>query len=281
MVSLAAKRHAASYLQGKYPVSERRACRVLDLPRSTKRRTPGSLEETTLVKRIHELSAEYPRFGYRKIFEKLIREGVRVGRERIRLIRKREGLQVPQKQRKRHRAGKSTTDEHRALYPNHVWSYDFVADQTADGRRLRFLTVIDEYTREALRIECARFLNSHDVIRVLEELVESWGAPAIIKSDNGPELVAQRVQDWLSDRGIDTRYIDPGSPWQNGHNESFNSVFRDGCLNRWIFSSVREARLIVESWRIEYNIERPHGALGGETPAAYAAGLEQEDREAA
>ena len=281
MVSLAAKRHVASYLQGKYPVSERRACRVLDLPRSTKRRTPGSLEETALVTRIHELSAEYPRFGYRKIFEKLIREGVRVGRERVRLIRKREGLQVPQKQRKRCRAGQSTTDEHRALYPNHVWSYDFVADQTADGRRLRFLTVIDEYTREALRIECARFLNSHDVIRVLEELVESWGTPAIIKSDNGPELVAQRVQDWLSDRGIDTRYIDPGSPWQNGHNESFNSVFRDGCLNRWIFSSVREARLIVESWRIEYNIERPHGALGGETPAAYAAGLEQEDREAA
>ena len=154
-------------------------------------------------------------------------------------------------------------------------------DQTADGRRLRFLTVIDEYTRESLRIECARFLNSHAVIRVLEELVESWGAPAILKSDNGPELVAQRVQDWLSDRGIATRYIDPGSPWQNGHNESFNSVFRDGCLNRWIFSSVREARLIVESWRIEYNIERPHGALGGETPAAYAAGLVQEDREAA
>jgi putative transposase len=281
MVSLVAKRHAASYLQGEYRVSERRACRVLDLPRSTKRRTPGSLEQTALVTRIHELSGEYPRFGYRKIFEKLIREGVRVGRERVRLIRKREGLQVPQKQRKRCRAGKSTTDEYRALYPNHVWSYDFMADQTADGRRLRFLTVIDEYTREALRIECGRFLNSHDVIRVLEELVESWGAPAIIKSDNGPELVAQRVQDWLCDRGIATRYIDPGSPWQNGHNESFNSVFRDGCLDRWIFSSVREARLIVESWRIEYNTERPHGALGGEMPAAYAAGLVQEDREAA
>jgi putative transposase len=265
MVSLVAKRHAASYLQGEYLVSERRACRVLDLPRSTKRRTPGSLEQTALVTRIHELSAEYPRFGYRKIFEKLIREGIRVGRERVRLIRKREGLQVPQKQRKRCRAGTSTTDEYRALYPNHVWSYDFVADQTADGRRLRFLTVIDEYTREALR----------------GELVESWGTPAIIKSDNGPELVARRVQDWLSDRGIDTRYIDPGSPWQNGHNESFNSVFRDGCLDRWIFSSVREARLIVESWRIEYNIERPHGALGGETPAAYATGLEQEKREAA
>lgn len=281
MVSLAAKRHAASYLQGEYRVSERRACRVLDLPRSTQRRTPGNLEETALVTRIHELSTAYPRFGYRKIFEKLVREGIRVGRERVRRIRKREGLQVPPKARKRYRAGRSTTDVDRALYPNHVWSYDFVADQTADGRRLRFLTVIDEYTRESLRIECARLLNSRDVIRVLEELVESWGAPAILKSDNGPELVAQRVQDWLEERDIDTRYIDPGSPWQNGHNESFNSVFRDGCLNRWLFSSVREARLIVESWRIEYNTERPHGALGGETPAAYAAGLQQENRKAA
>jgi putative transposase len=160
MVSLVAKRHAASYLQGEYRVSERRACRVLDLPRSTKRRTPGNLEQTALVTRIHELSAEYPRFGYRKVFEKLIREGVRVGRERVRLIRKREGLQVPQKQRKRCRAGKSTTDEYRALYPNHVWSYDFVADQTADGRRLRFLTVIDEYTREASSRRAGRELGS-------------------------------------------------------------------------------------------------------------------------
>ena len=281
MVSLAAKRRAASALEADYAVSERRACRVLELPRSSKRRSPGRLEETELLRRIHELTREHPRYGYRKVFSILKRQGFSVGRERVRVLRKREGLQVPQKQRKRRRSGQSTTDEHRALYPNHVWSYDFVADQTTDGRMLRFLTVIDEFTREALRIECKRSLTSHDVIRVLGELVESRGAPSTMKSDNGPEFVAGRVQDWLSDREIDTRYIEPGSPWQNGHNESFNAVFRDGCLNRWLFMSVRDARAVTELWLDEYNAERPHGALDGATPSAYADGWEEENREAA
>lgn len=138
---------------------------------------------------------------------------------------------MPRKQRKRRRRGKSTTDVDRALYPNHVWSYDFVADQTIDGRRLRFLTVNDEFTREAIWIECGRLLNSHDVVRVLGQLVESRGHPAIIKSDNGPEFVADRIQEWIEDRPVDTRFIEPGSPWQNGHNESFNGVLRDSCLN--------------------------------------------------
>ncbi len=157
----------------------------------------------------------------------------------------------------------------------------FVADQTIDGRRLRFLTLIDEFTRECIRIETARFLNSHDVVRVLGQVIESRGAPAIIKSDNGPELVAGHVQEWLEDHSIDTKYIDPGSPWQNGHNESFNGVFRDGCLNRWAFISVREARLVAESWRKEYNEERPHGALGMMTPAVYAECIRQNERDAA
>ena len=230
---------------------------------------------------MHELSEQYPRFGYRKIHAILRAEGVRVGRDRLRLIRKREGLQVPRKQRKRRRRGKSTTEVDCALHPNHVWSYDFVADQTVDGRRLRFLTVIDEFTREAIWIECARFLNSHDVVRVLNQLVESRGYPVIIKSDNGPEFVADRIQEWIKDRPSNTYFIEPGSPWQNGHNESFNVVLRDGCLNRWAFMSVREAKLIVESWRREYNEERPHGALDQITPAAYAAGVGQENREAA
>jgi len=281
MVSLAEQRRGAEHLEAQHGVSERRACQVVGIARSTKRRPSGRIEETKLVRRVHELTDRYPRFGYRKIHAVLRSEGFAIGRDRLRLIRKREGLQVTRKQRKRRRAGKSTTDVDRALYPNHVWSYDFVADQTADGRRPRFLTVIDEYTREALRIECARFLNSHDVIRVLEELVESWGTPAIIKSDNGPELVAQRVQDWLSDRDIDTRYIDPGSPWQNGHNESFNGVFRDGCLDRWWFGSLREAREASESWLREYNHERPHGSLDGLTPVEFFELVEGQDREAA
>ena len=281
MVSLAERRRAAEHLEEAYGVSERRACQVVQIARTTKRRPSGRIEEAKLVRRVHELSEQYPRFGYRKIHTKLKAEGFSVGLDRVRLIRKREGLQVARKQRKRRRTGKSTAEVDRALNPNHVWSYDFVADQTIDGKRLRFLTVIDEFTRECLWIETGRFLNSHDVVRVLGQLVESRGRPGVIKSDNGPELVAQRVQEWLAKRHIDTKYIEPGSPWQNGHNESFNGVFRDGCLNRWAFLSVREARLVVESWCREYNEERPHGALGQLTPAAYAAGVGQENREAA
>lgn len=281
MVSLAERRRGAEHLEAEHGVSERRACQVIGLARSTKRRPSGRVEEAKLVRRVHELTERYPRYGYRKIHTLLRAEGFAIGRDRLRLIRKREGLQVPRKQRKRRRRGKSTTDADRALYPNHVWSYDFVSDQTMDGRKLRFLTVIDEFTREAIWIECARLLNSQDVVRVLDQLVEIRGHPRIIKSDNGPEFVAERIQEWIEERPVDTRFIEPGSPWQNGHNESFNGVFRDGCLNRWAFLSVREARLVVESWRREYNEERPHGALNQITPAAYAAGVGQEQREAA
>jgi len=280
MVSLADQRRGAEHLEAQHGVSERRACQVVGIARSTKRRPSGRIEEAKLVRRVHELTERYPRYGYRKIHAILRSEGTAIGRDRLRLIRKREGLQVALKQRKRRRAGKSTSDVDRALYRNHVWSYDFVADQTIDGRRLRFLTVIDEFTREAIWIETARLLNSHDVVRVLGQLIESRGHPTVIKSDNGPELVAQHLQDWIEQRGIETKYIEPGSPWQNGHNESFNGVLRDGCLNRWTFLSVREARLVVETWRREYNEERPHGALGQITPAAYAAGVGHQ-REAA
>jgi len=273
MVSLAERRRGAEHLEAEHGVFERRACQVIGLARSTKRRPSGRVEEAKLVRRVHELTERYPRYGYRKIHTLLRAEGFAIGRDRLRLIRKREGLQVPRKQRKRRRRGKSTTDADRALYPNHVWSYDFVSDQTMDGRKLRFLTVIDEFTREAIWIECARLLNSQDVVRVLDQLVEIRGHPRIIKSDNGPEFVAERIQEWIEERPVDTRFIEPGSPWQNGHNESLNGVFRDGCLNRWAFLSVREARLVVESWRREYNEERPHGALNQITPAAYAAGV--------
>ena len=281
MVSLSERRRGAEHLEREYAVSERRACRVIGVSRSTKRRPSGQPKHTELVSRIHALSSTYPRFGYRKIFHRLRKEGCRVGRERVRQIRRREGLRVPRQGPKRRRPGTSTIEIERAEYPNHVWSYDFVADQTIDGKTLRFLTVIDEFTREAIWIETARLLNSHDVVRVLGQLIESRGHPAVIKSDNGPELVAQHLQDWIEQRGIDTKYIEPGSPWQNGHNESFNGVLRDGCLNRWAFASVREARMVVESWRHEYNEERPHGALNQITPAAYAAGVGQQQREAA
>jgi len=268
-------------LERAYAVSERRACRVVDVPRSTKRRPSGRVEARKLVSRIHELSARYPRFGYRKIFYRLRREGWRVGRERVRLIRRAEGLRVPRRGPKRRRLGTSTQAIERATSPNHVWSYDFVSDQTTDGRTLRFLTVVDEFTRESLWIECARHLTSVDVVRVLEQLVELRGCPTAIKSDNGPEFVANKVQEWIANRGIGAVYIEPGSPWQNGHNESFNGVFRDGCLDRWLFESLREAREATEAWLREYNQERPHGSLEGLAPLEFFELWEDQELEAA
>jgi putative transposase len=270
VVSLAAKRAAAVFLEQSHQVSERRACQVLSVHRSTKRRQPGQDKQIELVARLHALSARYPRFGYRKIFAVLKAEQWHVSRETVRRLRKREGLQVVKKGRKRRPVGTRTTTPTRAAYPNHVWSYDFVHDETSDGRRLQCLTVLDEYTREGLVIHCARSITAGDVVHVLQWLFAQRGTPHYVKSDNGPEFIAQRVTAWLHTQHVDTHFIDPGSPWQNGHNESVNGVFRDGCLDRWLFASVQEARRTITHWREEYNNERPHGALEGLTPKACA-----------
>jgi putative transposase len=271
VVSLAAKRRAAASLEQTHGVSERRACRVLSLYRSTKRRQPGQPERVALIARIHALSERYPRFGYRKIFALLKAEKWPVSRETVRRLRQREGLQVVKKARKRRPVETNTAVPTRAAQPNHVWSYDFVHDETTDGRRLKCLTVLDEYTREGLTIYCARSITAGDVVRVLQQLFAQRGVPGYVKSDNGPEFIAQQVTNWLRAHHVDTTFIEPGSPWQNGHNESFNGVFRDGCLDRWLFASVQEARRLISHWLEEYNHERPHGALGGVTPAAFAA----------
>lgn len=259
------------YLEQTYGVSERRACRVLALHRSTKRRQSGMGAGQELVARIHALSERYPRFGYRKIYILLKGEHWEVSRETVRRLRQRAGLQVVKRIRKKCPVGGSTTTPTRAAYPNHVWSYDFVHDETTDGRRLKCLTVLDEYTREGLTIDCARSITATDVVQVLQRLFAQRGAPVYVKSDNGPEFMAQQVTTWLRTHHVDTHFIDPGCPWQNGHNESFNGVFRDGCLNRWLFASVQEARRIITHWLEEYNHERPHGALDGLTPRAFAA----------
>ena len=259
------------YLQQTYHVSERRACCVLALHRSTQRRQSGSRDQVEWIQRIHTLSERYPRFGSRKLYHLLQAEGWGVNRETVRRIRKHEGLQVIKRAPQRRPVGERTTTPTRAASPNHVWSYDFVHDETTDGRRLKCLTVLDEYTREGLTIHCARSITAEDVVQVLQRLFVQRGAPEYIKSDNGPEFLAQRVTTWLRGQRVDTPLIDPGSPWQNGHNESFNGVFRDGCLDRWLFTSVQEARRIITNWLEEYNHERPHGALDGLTPRACAA----------
>lgn len=270
MVSLAVRRHAVAYLRKTYAVSERRACQAMGMHRSTYRRTPNP-DKAAPIAAIARLSERYPRFGYRKIHRLLRDTGMRVNRETVRSIRKREGLQVLKKQHKKRLRGPSTPRLNRAEYPNHVWSYDFVHDQTTDGRTLKCLTVVDEFTHEGLTIETARSLTSANVIRVLAYLFSLYGHPIYVKSDNGPEFVAKAVQRWLKTRNVATHYIDPGSPWQNGHNESFNAVFRDGCLNRWAFYSVAEARRVIEAWLDEYNDVRPHGSIDMMTPRAFAA----------
>jgi putative transposase len=243
----------------------------LALHRSTKRRQSGSRDQGELIQHIHTLSERYPRFGYRQLYHLLKAEGWGVNRETVRRIRKHEGLQVIKRAPKRRPVGESTATPTRAASPNHVWSYDFVHDETTDGWRLKCLTVLDEYTREGLPIHCARSITAADGVQVLQRLFVQRGAPEYIKSDNGPEFIAQGVTTWLRGQRVDIHFMDPGRPWQNGHKESFNGVFRDGCLDRWLFTSVQEARRIITNWLEEYNNERPHGALAGLTPRAFAA----------
>jgi len=236
---------------------------------STKRRSSGRVEENKLVMKIHALSERYPRFGYRKISDKLKTAGWQVGREQVRLLRRREGLRVPQKAVKRRRPGTSTIDPHKAEYPNHVWSYDFVADQTEDGRRLKVFVVIDEFTRRSLALEVARSFTSADVQETLRVLFEIYGVPDHIRSDNGPEFIAHALRRWLGQRGVGTLFIAPGSPWENGYTESFNSRLRDELLNRELFTSVHEARVLLEQHRISHNEKRPHSSLNFQTPDAF------------
>jgi transposase InsO family protein len=271
VVSLAERRTVTDYLIAGYGISERRACQVIEFARSTHRSRPGQDKRIALTAEVVRLSHAYPRFGYRKIHALLVKAGWPVSRETVRLVRKREGLQVRKKQRKKRLVGTRTAELKKAQYPNHVWSYDFVFDQTINGRTLKHLTVVDEFTHEGLMIHLHRSVTSGDVIRCLDYLFDLYGTPECIKSDNGPEFVAKRVQSWLKEKHINVHYIDPGSPWQNGHCESFNGVFRDGCLDRWEFTSVAEARRVVEQWLEEYNDIRPHGAINMLAPRAFAA----------
>jgi len=252
-------------------VSERRACAALGQHRSTQRKTPrGRDDEARLTADIIELARQYGRYGYRKIAELLRRQaGWVVNDKRVERIWRREGLKVPSKQPKRGRLwlNDGSCIRLRAEHPNHVWSYDFVEDRTHEGRKYRMLTVVDEFTRESLRIRVARRLNSVDVIDVLSDLFILRGVPGHIRSDNGPEFVAKAVQAWIAAVGASTAYIAPGSPWENGYIESFNARLRDELLNGEIFYSLKEARIVIESWRRHYNAIRPHGSLRYRAPA--------------
>jgi transposase InsO family protein len=225
------------------------------------------------------LVRSHPRYGYRRIWALLRSEGFRVNRKRIYRLWRHEGLRVPRKQRKRRRLGSSENGcvRRRAERINHVWCYDFLSDQTSDGRPLKLLTIEDEYTRESLAIDVERSIRSTDVIETLRYLFELRGTPGLIRSDNGPEFIAEALREWLRASGVGTLYIEPGAPWENAYGESFNSRLRDELLDRELFTSLLEAKVLVEDYRLQYNHRRPHSSLGYQTPAAFAARCSRTD----
>ncbi len=255
---------------GHKAVSERRACRVLGQVRSTQRRSRcPPADEPRLLRRMVGLATQYGRYGYRRITVMLREEGFRVNHKRVERLWRQEGLKVPAKQPKRKRLwlNDGSCVRLRPAFQDDVWSYDFVFARTSDGRPLRLLTVLDEFTRECLAIDVARRLTSDDVLGRLTQLFVQRGAPRYLRSDNGPEFTARAVRKWLERVEVQTLYIEPGSPWENGYIESFNGRLRDEFLNGEIFDTVLEARVLCERWRCQYNTVRPHSSLGYRPPA--------------
>jgi len=251
-------------------VSERRACRVLGQLRSTQRYKPKPDEQKEkLRERVVAVASEFGRYGYRKVTGILNLEGWKVGRDRVHTIWREEGLQVPQKQPKRARLwlADGSCIRKKPQYPNHVWSYDFVADRTHDGRPFRILNIIDEFTRESLLCLVRRRIRSTDIILALADLFVERGCPKHIRSDNGPEFVAKKLMSWFKLLEVAPLFIAPGSPWENGYCESFNGKMRYELLDGEIFYNMTEARVVIEKWRRHYNHERPHSSLGYRPPA--------------
>jgi putative transposase len=276
-VSPSRRRQAVLMLQDRLGVSERRACRYVGQHRSTQRHEPTVAgDDAGLRAQLRQISRDRPRWGYRRAHHLLLEQGWQVNRKRTQRLWREEGLRVPQKRRKRQRLGVSTVpaDRLRAERPDHVWAIDFQWDQTADGHNLKLLHVVDEFTREALAIECRRRIDADQTVNVLDRLVgERCETPAFIRCDNGPEMTANALRDWCRFSGAGSAYIEPGSPWQNPYVESFGGRVRDELLAVELFSCLAEAQVLIEDWRQDYNTNRPHSALEMMTPVAFAASL--------
>jgi putative transposase len=260
-------------LRDRLGLSERRACRYVGQHRSTQRHEPQRAEDDQALRaQLRKISAQRPRWGYRRAHHRLGQEGWSVNRKRVQRLWREEGLRVPQRRRKRRRLGESTVPgaRLRAQRPNQVWALDFQHDQTADGRVIRLLNVVDEFTREALEMLVARSIDADTTVAALDRLVAQRGAPQHLRMDNGPELTAHALQEWCRFSHAGTAYIDPGSPWQNPFVESFHSRVRDELLDVEQFACLAEARVVIGDWREDYNLRRPHSALGMRTPAGFA-----------
>jgi putative transposase len=265
MVGAPARRRQVSFAR-KRGLSLRRACALLSVSRSTlDYESKKAAADGPAVAKMRELARQYPRYGYRRIRIFLGRAGFQMGPQRAYRLWRSAGLQVPRK-RPRRRVAASRPQPERATAANECWAYDFVFDACANGQQLKCLTVVDEFTREALAIEVGGSIRARRVIDVLARLVSVRGAPRYLRSDNGPEFVSTAILRWLGDEGIDTAFIAPGKPWQNGTDESFNGRFRDECLSQEWFRNRQEAKVVIEKWRRHYNQVRPHSSLDYLTP---------------
>jgi len=272
MVSAQARRRQVKYARER-GLSARRACALFSVARSTLGyESRLEVKDAPVVEAMQQLSLQYPRFGYRRIHVMLARQGQAMSVDRAWRIWQQHGLQVPRKRPRRRVAG-SRPRPLPASGPNQVWAYDFVFDACANGQQLKCLTVIDEFTRECLAIDVAGGIRSGRVIEVLAKLVSVHGAPRYLRSDNGPEFVSRALLRWSHAADIDTAVIEPGKPWQNGSNESFNGKFRDECLAMEWFRNRIEAKVVIEGWRHEYNTVRPHSSLGYQTPFEFKKSL--------
>ena len=282
MVSPTRRREAVAHLRRTFPkVSERRprkACKVVGQPRATERHRPRKKDdEPAILRRMHELVRERPRFGYRRIHVLLVKDGFRLGRHRTHRLWKRENFKVPQKQAKKTRLGEAGNGINRraAQRLDDVWAWDFIHDRDERGRPIRWLSIVDEFSRECLVLDGSRSFKSGDVLDVLRDLFMIRGVPRHIRSDNGPEFIAKAIRRFLTTAGVETLYIEPGAPWQNGYAESFHSRVRDEFMAGELFADLKEARVLADRWKNDYNHRRPHSSLGYVTPATFAASLRQ------
>lgn len=253
-------------------MSERRACRVFGFRRSSLRYRQRQRDgEESLHRRMFELVRARPRFGYRKIARLLREEGYQVSNKRVYRLWRKEGLKVPKKKRKKRSLGHGGNACHRqrAQHTNHIWSWDFIYDRTESGQTLKWFVIIDEYTRRCITLDVSRQFKSADIIDRLAELFVMYGVPQHIRSDNGPEFISKAIRDWLEQLKVQSLYVEPGSPWENGYVESFNSRLRDELLSVEQFTNVSHARAAGAAWREDYNEYRPHGSLGGLSPNAF------------
>jgi len=274
MVSVPGRRQQVAYARSR-GVSARRACALLRTARSgLKLESKRDKADAPVVSRMRELAAQYPRYGYRFIRIFLEREGLAMSADRAYRLWRRAGLQVPRKRpRKRVTMSRPRPTPPRAQ--NDVWAIDFVFDACADGRQIKSLTVVDEWTRECLAIDVAGSIRSGRVVDVLARLISLHGAPRHLRCDNGPEFVSKALLRWMTSEGIDTAFIDPGKPWQNGTDESFNGTLRNECLSMEWFRSRTEAQVVIETWRQHYNDVRPHSSLGYRTPSEFKRSIQR------